>query len=180
MQSALAHTSSARLEAIHRAVPARVQLRGENRTEGQPSWVTEAIEASVTRGDAEAIAQEMGCSTSLVYRYINPNNRAALPFHWAPAICRVTGRGHLIQAAAWEADYCAIKLPRVDASVEHEALTNLRKVSQEWTDVLAVTMTALEDRELTGAERGALKRELQELVTAAAAFEASLPSDEAK
>jgi hypothetical protein len=165
----------ARLDSIDPAIPAKVGLRGEKKTV-QPSWLTEAIVASVhgERGHLKNIASEIGVSYEMARRVADQFDTHPLRAHWIPTIVRETHSYAILDALEAQVGRVAFAIPVAHTSDHVDVVLYTQTCVKEFGDILTRVGTSLSDGTLTTAECDECDQEIDDLIAAAAAFKALL------
>lgn len=93
---------------------------------GQIAWET----IHRTDKSVETLADEIGCSASLIYKAANPNEPVDIKLSWLIPLMRATGNYSILKHLAYRCGYVAIRIPRARRMKPSEYAEHQARISE--------------------------------------------------
>jgi hypothetical protein len=123
---------------------------------------------------AKQIADELGLSLSLIYKWAEPpdgtGSGAANPLDRVAALLRATGDTRLAQWICQQAGGFFIKNPRTTFAQPDFLIPATNQIVQEFADLLAVIASAAGDNHITATEARSIRARWEELKSVTEGF----------
>ena len=127
------------------------------------------------RKNPKEISADLALSTSMVYKWAQPDAGIGNPLDRIEALIRSTGDQRLVQWICQRAGGFFIVNPK-NAPHPHFLIPATNQIVQEFADLLAVVATAAADNKITRAEAEQIRARWEELKSATEGFVASCES----
>lgn len=126
----------------------------------------ELLREVLHKAGAKQVADHLGLSTSLIYKWAQPpQNEGGVenPLDRIDALARSTGDHRLIQWLCQRGGGFFVKNPHTDQPHPEHLIPATNEIVQEFADLLAVVAAAAADNQITGAESKDIRARWEEL-----------------